>query len=73
LPADVGFARAQKRSDVRDRIEQEKIDFFDRVRNAYLERAKQDPKRIKIIDASKSLEEVKMQIETAVSAFCYAE
>lgn len=69
LPAEVGFARAEKRSSVRDRIEQEKIDFFERVRNAYLVRAKQDPQRIKVIDASKSLAEVKEQISDTINKF----
>ena len=56
-----GFKRTEKRG-MQDRIEQEKLDFFVRVREAYLQRAKQDPLRIKMIDASKSLAEVENQI-----------
>lgn len=55
LPPELGFERADKRGTERDRIEQEKIEFFTRVRAAYLERAKQDPARIKIVDASMPL------------------
>jgi len=69
VPAAVGYSRIEKRSDVRDRIEQEKMDFFDRVRNAYLERAKSDPERIKVIDASLMLPEVQNQIITQLKAF----
>lgn len=46
-----GCKRAEKRGAGKDRIEREKIEFFNHVRKAYLLRAEQDPKRIKIIDA----------------------
>jgi len=68
LPASLGFSRAVKRTSQRDRIEQEKIDFFERVRNAYLERAKQDPARIKIIDASKDIPAVQAQLRDVLKA-----
>lgn len=69
IPAELGFARAVKRNAERDRIEQEKIDFFVRVRNAYLARAKAEPERIKIIDASLSIEQVRDQINACLQAF----
>lgn len=69
IPADLGLARAEKRGLGKDRIEQEKIDFFMRVRNVYLERAKQDPKRIKIIDASQQLSAVQEQISNVLDEF----
>ena len=64
-----GFARAEKRGTDKDRIEQEKMDFFASVRHHYLERAKQDPARIKIIDASQPLFAVENQIRNALDAF----
>lgn len=69
VPAEIGFARAEKRSPIRDRIEQEKIDFFLRVRSVYLDRAKQDPNRIKIIDASLALPVVQANIGKALDTF----
>ena len=53
VPVELGLKRAEKRGQ-KDRIEQEKVEFFKRVREGYLERAKRDPDRIKIIDASKT-------------------
>lgn len=42
----------------KDRMEAGGDEFFNRVRNGYLEIAKQEPERVKVIDASRSIEEV---------------
>jgi dTMP kinase len=68
IPVDQGLARANQRSDP-DRFEQEDIDFFERVRQAYLAAAKAQPQRIKVIDASRSLDEVKQQLDDVIAAF----
>jgi dTMP kinase len=57
-PAEIGLKRVQERKQAQDRIEQEKIDFFERVRQAYLMNATSDPTRYRIIDATKPLAEV---------------
>ncbi|KEQ13179.1 dTMP kinase [Endozoicomonas numazuensis] len=59
---EIGMARAKGRSGELDRIEQEKMDFFIRVRNAYLERARQFPEQFEVIDAGQSLEGVQKQL-----------
>ena len=46
-----------------DRFEKERGDFFQRVRAAYLDRAQQFSSRIKIIDSSQSLAQVKAAVE----------
>jgi len=60
-PVEIGRARAGNRS-APDRIEKEKDDFFQRVREAYIELANNNPNRICLIDASKTLPEVQQQI-----------
>ncbi len=67
ISPELGFERADKRSAGRDRIEKEKIDFFRRVREAYLQRAQQDPTRIKIINAALTLKEVEQQVAAALN------
>ena len=52
----------------RDRFEKEQADFFQRVRAAYLDRARQFPQRIRIIDSSQSLEDVGRVVEHSLQA-----
>ena len=63
LGVNQGLARAQSRGLAFDRIELEKNDFFQRVRETYLNRAAAEPNRIKIVDASKTAEQVVSVVE----------
>lgn len=68
-PIEIGAARAAARDgagDTRDRFEQERQDFFERVRNAYLERARAQPGRFAIIDATADRESVQQAIRAEV-------
>ena len=51
-----------------DKFEQEKDDFFQRVREVYLMRARSFPSRIKVIDSTRPLAEVSAQVEQCVAA-----
>ena len=46
----------------KDRMESAGIDFHNRVRNGYLELAKLEPQRIKVLDATKSIEEIHQNV-----------
>jgi dTMP kinase len=60
-PVEVGLGRARARGEA-DRFEQEAVEFFRRVRQGYLARAQADPGRVKIVDASGSLEQVQAEL-----------
>jgi dTMP kinase len=62
LPVNVGLERARKRGETVDRFEQEREQFFERVRERYLDLARNEPGRIAIIDASQPLEGVQAQV-----------
>jgi len=63
LPPALGLMRARQRSGVAaDRFEAEAEAFFDKVRAAYLELAKAQPHRIRVIDAAVELPEVERQV-----------
>lgn len=57
-PVGVALARAAARRGQADRFEQEREDFFERVRATYLARAAAEPARFRIIDADRPLNEV---------------
>jgi dTMP kinase len=64
----LGLSRARRRSEP-DRFEQEAVAFFSRVRQAYLERAAEDPGRYLVIDASQSLADVQLSIRKGLLEF----
>jgi len=55
--------RAQAEGRALDKFEREAGAFFERVRNAYLERAHDDPRRFRVIDSSRPLEDVRAEID----------
>lgn len=65
VPVEIGLERAGKRSDP-DRFEQETLDFFERIREGYLERARAEPERFAIIDAGQPLDAVQSRIRAAL-------
>jgi dTMP kinase len=63
LPPAVGLARARQRSGLAaDRFEAETEAFFTRVRAGYLDLARREPQRVRIVDATLELEQVKAQV-----------
>ena len=68
-PLDLTSARAQRRNSdagMVDRFELEQRAFFERVRDAYLARARAFPERIAVIDASGSMESVTTALRTTI-------
>jgi dTMP kinase len=66
VPVEVSIARlAGARSP--DKFERESADFFTRIRNAYLQRARNNPQRFRVIDGSKSLDEVAKAVKDIIA------
>jgi dTMP kinase len=51
-----------------DRLEREKITFFEAARNTYLELAKKEPNRFHVVDASQDPESIWNQIQPRLDA-----
>jgi len=69
LPEKTAFERKILLNRAKDRLENEKLAFFRRVRRGYLELAKGDPKRIRIIKADASRQEVKRTMSDIVAGY----
>lgn len=69
IPVEIGMERARNRAAL-DRFESEKISFFQRVREAYLERAVADPARFRVIDANQQLSDVQKSLGDVLQVFC---
>ena len=65
-PVEVGLERLQARGE-KDRIEQESVSFFHRVRDTYLELATKDSERYRIVDATQSISAVEAQLKLILS------
>ncbi|MDB6083358.1 MAG: tmk [Gammaproteobacteria bacterium] len=64
VPVALGLERSRKRDagKTRDRFERERAEFFERVREGYLLRARAEPDRITVVDAAASADEVTARI-----------
>ena len=69
LPVEIGLQRAQSSRGGLDRLEREKIAFHRRLREGYQIIAKQEPQRLKVIDAQVSPEQVYAQIHKTIQPF----
>jgi len=69
VPVEVGLQRAGARAGKADRFEIQQQNFFERIRQCYLERAQQNKQQYRIIDASLPLKAVQTQLETMLSDY----
>lgn len=75
LPVEAGLERAFRRIAGRegnlreDRFEREHLDFHRRIREGYLAIARQEPGRLKVIDASRGIESTRREVQSVLSAF----
>jgi dTMP kinase len=68
-PAELGLARAAQRLALgsTDRFETERVEFFRRVRDKYLERARMEPDRFEVIDGTGELAQVSASVERVLA------
>lgn len=73
-PVDIGLNRAKKRNleenlEGQDRFEREKLTFHEKVREGYLELARNNSDRFRIIDASNDIDKIKDEIFSVIKPF----
>ena len=65
LPVEISLSRVKARGGL-DRFEKEELEFHKRIRNTYLDLAKNNSNRIKIIDSSKKIESMLNNVKQAI-------
>ena len=70
LPSPIAGRRIAAQARKLDRFEQERADFHERVRVAYLERAAAAPRRMRVIDADQVPEKIDRLVEEHLLAHC---
>lgn len=66
-PVAVAQQRLHAATDTPDRFEQEQAEFFERVRAAYLRIARENPQRVRVIDATRSRHDINKELEKLVA------
>lgn len=71
LDVQIGMQRVRARSEQlaisTDRFEQENLEFFERIRMGYLERAKLYPKQYRVIEASQPIHQIQQQLQQVLA------
>ncbi len=70
LSVEEGKRRRAAATSQPDRFEREDLDFFARVRAVYLARAERYPQRIQLIDASRTVEDIRKSLEDTILTLC---
>ena len=61
---DIDIETAQKRvGKTKDRMESAGVEFFKKVRQGYLDIAKSEPERVKVLDATQTIEDISNQVK----------
>jgi len=76
-PLELSMQRARERNKQRgeaegDRFEREQMEFFTRVREGYLAIARDQPQRVKLIDAAQDIATVEQRVRVEVTSFLEA-
>jgi dTMP kinase len=74
IPPEVGFERIKHRvSDMPDRMEQENIEFYGKVRKGYLHLARSLPDRFFVVDGNGDPDDIELEIWNEIHARFYAQ
>jgi dTMP kinase len=76
-PTELAMKRARARNAQQgnaagDRFEREQASFFERVRAAYLDIAKAEPQRVRVVDAARDIAMVEADVRSAIANFVRA-
>lgn len=71
IPVEIGLKRSRRAENTELRFEGKELAFHERLRQAYLTMAKEDPERFVVIDATQSVQSIHQQIMKAIEKKSY--
>lgn len=69
VPVKTSFKRRKKEKRDKDRLEKERFEFHQRIREGYLTIARQNRKRIKVIDGTENIDKTWQKVKKVVDSF----
>jgi dTMP kinase len=69
VPVKVSLMRGKKKGRKKDRLEKEKFEFHQRIRKGFLAIARQNRKRIKVVDGTKNIEETWQKVRKVMDSY----
>lgn len=69
LPVKTSFERRKREKRKKDRLEKERVEFHLRIREGYLKLARQNRKRIKIVDGMENVEKTWQKVRKVLDSF----
>lgn len=69
VPPEVGLRRVSRIRQP-DRFEQERDEFYRKVREAYLRRAQEFPERVRVVDGTHSVSDIQKELENIIASHC---
>lgn len=72
IPIEKAILRTNSRSDdetIKNRMDSETVEFYERVRDAYLKIASREPRRFRVIEANSSIEEIHKEVSAIITNF----
>lgn len=69
VPVKTSFKRRKKEKREKDRLEKEKFEFHQRIREGFLSIARQNRKRIKVVDGTENIDKTWQKVRKVVDSF----
>lgn len=69
VPVKTSLKRGRKEKRKKDRLEKERFEFHQRIREGFLTIARQNPKRIKVVDGTQNVDKTWHKVKRAVDSF----
>lgn len=69
IPVSISFERSEKEKRKKDRLEKERVEFHHRIKEGYLKIARENRRRIKVVDGKEDVDKTWQKVKRVVDSF----